>query len=196
MNTKCLAKHYDKLTPWERVPLIIAAGARSDEAELERLARSAPMSLYRVSNFHGLSDGLHASAGYHMMAQLDLAALYWHLYSVLAENSLCHNKNEAKQFEDRIWKTIRLLAYRFVFCADVWCRLCSELGIDPHALLRDCPGFDTITTLEEQARTIAFSAEAAAEQIRQRDSQAQVSTIEDTVRAMREALQQCARSWM
>jgi hypothetical protein len=195
MNIKGLAKHYDKLTPWERVPLLIAAGARGDEAEQERLARSAPMNLCRVSNFRGLSDGLYALANFYMMTQLDLAAWHWHILTVLAENSLCFNKKEAKQHEDRLWNVIRLLAYRFVVCADAWGCLCGELGIDPHALLRGCPGFDTIKSLEEQARPIAFSAEAAAEYVRQRDGQARVSTVADTIAAMREALQRCATWW-
>ena len=33
MNTNGLAKLYDRLTPKERLPLILAASARGDEAE-------------------------------------------------------------------------------------------------------------------------------------------------------------------
>jgi hypothetical protein len=192
MNTKGLAKHYDKLTPWERVPLIIAAGARGDEAEQERLARSAPMTLCRVSDFRGLSEGLHALAHGHMMALLDLAAWYWHISAMLAECSLGFREEEAKQHEDRLWDTLRLLAYRFVVGMDAWDRLCGELGIDPWALVKDCPGVDTVQGLEEQARMFAFSAEAAAQYVQQRDSHAQLSTVNAVVAAMREALQRCA----
>ncbi len=41
MNSNELAKHYDKLTPEERFRLIMAAGARGDEAETDRLTRAA-----------------------------------------------------------------------------------------------------------------------------------------------------------
>jgi hypothetical protein len=42
MNTRVLAKMYDQLAPWERGPLMIAAEARGDQAEFDRLNRSAP----------------------------------------------------------------------------------------------------------------------------------------------------------
>jgi len=37
MNTNALAKHYERLTPKERFCLILAAGARGDEVEQQRL---------------------------------------------------------------------------------------------------------------------------------------------------------------
>ena len=37
MNTNGLARLYDRLTPRERLPLIMAASARGDEMERERL---------------------------------------------------------------------------------------------------------------------------------------------------------------
>jgi len=43
MNTASLARHYDALTPWERWPLLIAAEARADDVEHDRLAQSAPL---------------------------------------------------------------------------------------------------------------------------------------------------------
>ena len=42
MNTKGLAKLYDRLRAAERLPLLVAASARGDEAEAQRLRRSAP----------------------------------------------------------------------------------------------------------------------------------------------------------
>ena len=40
MNTKALAKHYSQLTPEELFRLIMAANARGDKAELDRLANA------------------------------------------------------------------------------------------------------------------------------------------------------------
>jgi hypothetical protein len=48
MNTKGLARHYAILTPWERLPLILAASARGDEQERSRLATSAPRVGYQL----------------------------------------------------------------------------------------------------------------------------------------------------
>ena len=42
MNANALVKHYDRLGPEERFRLILAAGARGDEAEQDRLALAAP----------------------------------------------------------------------------------------------------------------------------------------------------------
>jgi hypothetical protein len=58
MNSNSLARHYNKLTPWERVPLIIAAGLRDDGTERERLVSSAPTNLFHVPDFRGLSEDL------------------------------------------------------------------------------------------------------------------------------------------
>lgn len=44
MNTNTLVRHYDRLTPWERVALVMAAVARGDETERQRLADTAPIS--------------------------------------------------------------------------------------------------------------------------------------------------------
>jgi hypothetical protein len=58
MNTKVLAKLYDRLTPRERLPLILAASARNDEVEGQRLAQSAPRMALRLPDYHGLGEGL------------------------------------------------------------------------------------------------------------------------------------------
>jgi hypothetical protein len=50
MNTKGLAKHYDCLTPEERFRLILAAGARGDEAEQCRLINAGQRITFSVSD--------------------------------------------------------------------------------------------------------------------------------------------------
>jgi hypothetical protein len=51
MNTKALAKRYDRRTPWERVPLIAAAPERGDAAEAQPLSRSAPHLQLRLPDY-------------------------------------------------------------------------------------------------------------------------------------------------
>jgi hypothetical protein len=48
MNLRPLAKLYDRLTPLERLPLLIAAGAHGDQVEQERLNASAPKHTLQV----------------------------------------------------------------------------------------------------------------------------------------------------
>ncbi len=55
MNTNSLARHDEILTPRERLPLIMAASARGDEAEAQRLAHSAPLVSLRVPDYFGLA---------------------------------------------------------------------------------------------------------------------------------------------
>lgn len=51
MNTDCLARCYGTLTPGERVPLLLAASARADAVEQDRLARSAPKHGFRLPDY-------------------------------------------------------------------------------------------------------------------------------------------------
>src|SRR5262249_47000612 len=76
VNTNGLAKHYESLTPWERVPLILAAMARGDEPERTRLVQSAPRLAYAVQNHAGLADALFKVSAAHFMRLLDLVACY------------------------------------------------------------------------------------------------------------------------
>ena len=60
MHTTTLAKQYDTLTLHERLPLIMAAEVRKDEAELMRLVKSAPKLPCTVPDHFGLA---HAATG-------------------------------------------------------------------------------------------------------------------------------------
>ncbi len=54
MNANAVARHYALLTPEERFQLILAAGARGDDAEQDRLiragggSRTAPPTMHRL----------------------------------------------------------------------------------------------------------------------------------------------------
>jgi hypothetical protein len=76
MNTNVLAKHYESLTPRERLPLILAAAARGDEQERQRLLRSAPRLACSVQDQDGLGRALYAVAAEHLLALLETIA--WH----------------------------------------------------------------------------------------------------------------------
>jgi hypothetical protein len=143
MNTKGLAKLYDRLQPWERVPLWLAAGGRYDEAEQQRLARSAPRSAFNVADSHGLHQALHMAAVRHMMVQLDLAGWLWFAFGTLATEL----ENDGPR-----WQALRMVAFEFTSNADLWQRFCADAGIDPDVLIKDCPGFATVKRTEEAAR--------------------------------------------
>jgi hypothetical protein len=76
MNINHLARYYQTLTPWERLPLIMAASGRGDSTEEQRLISSAARKAVRVPDYWGLSEGLDDLAKLYLLEQLDLATRY------------------------------------------------------------------------------------------------------------------------
>jgi hypothetical protein len=158
MNSNALAKLYDRLTPRERLPLIVAASGRGDEVERGRLVQTAPTVAYRLPDYHGLADALSDAALMHMLEVLHLVALFLHA-SASEERSV----PPADREQDERWtRIVRLAAYLITARVDAWRRLCGELGIDPEVLLKDLPGYATVEGSEQAARALAFTAEEVA----------------------------------
>ncbi len=209
MNTKALAKHYETLTPWERVPLIAAANSRGDETEANRLARSAPTNSFKVPEYFGLSEGLVQLAALHVMTQLDRAVIYWRVESALDYLASRSAKYKGGQREDGLWTVMQMLCFRVQLDADAWKLLCAELKIDPEPLLRGLPGYESVKQMEECARLVAFTAEEATVFLRQSFEQEEVAagkappanrvyrmcTAADVARDMREYLESHLASW-
>src|SRR5262249_24128853 len=68
MNTDPLAKHYGILTTAERLPLLMAASARGDETEYERLVRSAPKVRFEAPDTFYLAEALLQATMLHIPA--------------------------------------------------------------------------------------------------------------------------------
>jgi hypothetical protein len=168
MNSDHLARYYETLTPWERLPLLVDASARNDQVEEDRLARSAPKHSFRVPDFWGLAEGLDDLAKLYLLEQLDLAVVYWRLTGLLGQEHLGRRSSQERQREKRQWKLVKMLAYRFVVLADGWRLLCIELNVNPDALLRELTGYDVVKQMEEVARLMAYSAAEALAYLRSR----------------------------
>jgi hypothetical protein len=173
MNIRHLTNLYDRLTPLERLPLVIAAGARGDQAEQERLSGSAPRERFEVPNYYGLAQALLQAGDFHLMTLLDLAANFWQwwglwmLYTVCSEQAngtdQCPGaKTKAeKARQTRAGGIACYYATRFVAHVEGWKQFCSDLHLDPEVQLNFMPGWDTITRTFEHARQLAFSHEEA-----------------------------------
>src|SRR5690348_10803104 len=111
MNSDHLARHYEALTPWERLPLIVAASARGDAVEEDRLARSAPRHAFRLPDFWGLAEGLDDLMKLYLLQQLDLAAFYWRFTAYLADRDLPGDRRQKRQRQKRGWQLVHMLAY-------------------------------------------------------------------------------------
>jgi hypothetical protein len=209
MNTDPLARHYEVLTPWERLPLLVAASARGDAVEEDRLARAAPTNGFRVPDYWGLAEGLDDLVKLYLLKQLDLAAFYWRFAGLLERHSWDHPSRQERQRDERRWQLLKLLAYRYVVRADGWRLLCAELHLDPEVLLKELPGYEAVQQMEQAARLIAFSAEEALAFLRA-DAEAnrpaednipgvrreyQMDTAADVAQSMRAFLQARLDAW-
>jgi hypothetical protein len=179
MTTNQLARYYQTLTPWERLPLIVAACQRGDQVEEERVAGSAPRNGFRLPDFWGLAEGLNDLAQCYLLKQLDLAAFYWRFAALLEREPLDRPSRQERQRDERRWQLLKMLCYRYVVRADGWRLLCTELHVDPVALLKELPGYDTVQQMEQVARLLTFSTEEALAFLRA-DAQARRRVAEET----------------
>jgi hypothetical protein len=200
MNTKTLCRHYDALTPWERLPLIMSASARGDNVERERLVQAAPKNSYQLPDYWGLGHGLADLAKVYLMDQLDKAALYWQISALVAEESRSRRKARTEPGVEDFRDAIRVLAHRCVVQADAWESLGAELHFDPDRLTRHLPGYQTVCWMVETARRVAFTREQASAYLGQAkrllgQGDSRIETVEEVVQSMREILRERLAAW-
>ena len=204
MNSNGLAKHYEALTPRERVPLIMAASSRGDEVERERLVNSAPKSGLRVANYFGFSQAVQEACFAYLLDQLNLAACFWRAEGLLA--SVCdladHPKRRKKRDEseqareDRMLFLVRWFGYRIVVNADAWRRFCAELNIETPRMVAVLSDQLMLNDVEECARIVAFSAdEANACPGHWKDENVRAPTVDDVLKTWREFLDARMKWW-
>jgi hypothetical protein len=151
MNTKRLAKHYDKLTPRERLPLILAAGIRGDDAEQARLSHSAPKVAYSVPDYFGLAHAFCDVGDLHLLELLDLAAQYFRAFWLAKGRADADGGGRLDRALFFGWKINILLAG--------WRQFCAEIGMDSEACWSFLPGADTLRSAERVAEKAAFTPE-------------------------------------
>jgi len=188
VNTDGLAKLYGRLTPRERLPLIVAAAARGDEQEQQRLARSAPTCHYRVPDYHSLGDAFSRLLLFHLADATDRAARFWRALALMAAVHQAGAGPKEAAASDQLLAQARLLAYLLTVGRDAWRAVCGEWGIDGEFLLRDLPGYDTVEHAEPLARKLACSAGEAEALLRQTDPAAEVLTVSGQVALLRQML--------
>lgn len=209
MNMKGLARVYDKLTAWERVPLILAAHQRGDEAEGERLARAAPVNTFRVADHYGLSEGLRLLATAVRLDQLDLAAFSWRLETFIADWSAGPPDRATETQVTRLENIRKWLAFRFLVITDGWKLLCAELHLEPDFPERYLPEADQMAHMEAEARELAFTHDEALAHLRRQVEASEpaearepeirrtyrIDTAADVAQTMREYLDDHRKSW-
>lgn len=126
MNARVLSRLYDKLSPLERIPLILAAEAREDETEVQRLHRSAPMRTWQFSDYLMPHMALQTLSQMYIVEQLDHIATYWHACWRLG--------NEVDERPEDWLLMADVAAYVFTCNAEAWKRFCKELDIEAATL--------------------------------------------------------------
>lgn len=188
MNTHALTKQYERLTPRERLPLILAASGRGDEVERDRLTRSAPRVLWRVTDYFGRALAFREVADIHFMEMLDLAALY--LHSLVTADA----RDEAQA--NRLFDAALLLGYLVRTQADGWRRFCGEYQLDPDLCWSVLPGYRTVGRAEAVAQSAAFTEEGATRYLaREGKTEGQLVTIASIAAELRRCLESRAAWW-
>src|SRR5262249_53179238 len=126
MNTSGLTRLYDRLTVWERIPLLLAAEARGGKREHRRLFDASPLRVWHFSEHLLAEQALHVLALMYAGEQLDAAASYFFAYFLMG------NADDRRPHD---WLLLaESAAYVFVVNADAWRRFGVELGIDADTL--------------------------------------------------------------
>jgi hypothetical protein len=161
MNTNRLARQYQNLTPWERIPLLVAADARGDELDLVRLQQTAPSITIQVPHHLELCERLDDLVKQYLLVQSEAAAWYWKISAMYGQSLIWLSPQEESRRCDRLLNEMKMLCYHYVVRADGWKLVCSQWHLDPEALCRELPGYETMRDLEDVARRLAFSGEEA-----------------------------------
>ncbi len=169
-----LARHYDHLTPEERFRLIVAAGARGDKAEQERLVRAGRRLTFSMQDHAPYAHAFHELALMVFSELLEEAAHYVDLFAradsagdVLdadeeedgdeaeegAPNSAEKAASDAHSAEHEAgeWTLYeryldQALAVGFLLRtkAEGWKRFCERLTVPPLVFWEGLPGFERL----------------------------------------------------
>ncbi len=119
---KDISKHYDRLTPQERITLTIEARARGDIQEFEAIAGTCPKVLYRM-NEPAYAEKMELLQ---TLSFIHAARFFRERGSAFAARVLfvlAPTDENAKFYALRVSE---LLAHR-----EAWARFCDEIGQDP-----------------------------------------------------------------
>jgi hypothetical protein len=155
VNTNKLTKLYDQLTALERLPLIVAATQRGDQAERERLIAAAPRVTYSTPDYTACAEGFLKLSDFCFMELADLAARYLERVAAL--------DTRAEDEQGRLLLNIALaFGYTFKVKLAGWRRFCADHHLDAEACWSGLPGLERIKRAEALAQVAAFLPEGMA----------------------------------
>lgn len=141
MNTNHLARAYDQLTPQERLALVLAASARGDDVEQDRLMQSAPRFALTAPHHFGLIESFLMLSKLQFMELLDLAGTYLGAFGAIGA--------KRKQEREAAWEEVMLLGYYFQTYLAGWRQFCAAMHFEPEVMWNTYPGYRTIQCAEQ-----------------------------------------------
>lgn len=142
MNTNGLARQYDKLSARERLALLLAAEARGDRPEFNRLMATAPRKNVSVPHHAPLFDSFLFVNKLHFMQLLETAASYFEAFGNLP-------RKRGKGADPLAgWPEVLLLGYLFRTYLEGWRQFCAELHVDPEFMWQSWPGYRMVKAAE------------------------------------------------
>jgi hypothetical protein len=181
MNTDRLARTYSSLTPAERLSLLLAAAARGDHQEGNRLAASAPSVTYRAPHHYALATAFRELCAMHRLKVLDLAAIYLYGYS----SAKATDGEEGQRLLDvSLW-----FGYMLKVNLAGWQQFCKGQNLDPDPYTAHLFGKEILEVAAQQAEQAAFTAEEAlACMLRENMPATAAKTAEDVAAELKETL--------
>jgi hypothetical protein len=149
MTSAKLSKHYGALDPAERLALVLAAGARNDDVERERLMGSAPRVLWQVPDTFGRALALLVVSSQQRMKLLELAALFFRTRALASEMD--------GTSAERLECVAGVYGYLFRTHADGWARFCAAEQLDATVCERAAPGADVLKLAHQEAEAFGFT---------------------------------------
>jgi hypothetical protein len=164
MNTNTVAKHYDRLTPQERFRLIVAAGARGDEAEQTRLINSAERIRLSVLDYFPHAEAFDELALAVFIELLEDAARFLDAFhraddaDFIGQADSTEQPNEPDEDSEAPAGAVPATQTAWLRCLDIaraagyvlqtkaagWKLFCTRLTIPPFARWQALPGFERL----------------------------------------------------
>ena len=163
------------------------AGVRGDDAEQQRLDRSAPKHLFHVPAHRGYAEGFGELGYQYMIWQLETIAMFWKASSLLGDN--CHGP------EDALIGLSSFIAHQYVVHPQAWQQICDEYHADGDAMLRVMPSYRMLDAIDETMQALAFSTEEAQAFACRRDPETIIETVDDVVEAMHSIIEIHVKFW-
>jgi hypothetical protein len=185
VTTNILAKKYPYLSADERFSLLLAASARGDEVEANRLANAAPPATFKVSDMFGRSLAFVVVSMIHRMELLNLAA---HFFKATAIADSATGKAAAQC--DR---AARMFGYLINIHAAGWLEFCERENLAPTIGTDGLPGEELLEKALEEARLMGFNENEAQKYANRRD--VSISQLKTTVNVA-DDLQETFRLWV